>query len=343
MKTTNTIIIGVTILAVVLLVLWAITRWGVFTDSEENANSGTERVQREAEQQQDFDVSVRKKARAYSLPVKIIGGSLGLLAVGLSGYAYLILKGGAPVELPYANAMRLGVVVCLALYAGVTVSNWKTRGELEIIYETDDDSDEPSEIVYYDPDRTEVNADGNPVVTEQFENLHFGLWGKFKLVKHARDLRTAGKPLGDRVTHEIPDHAVRVGRHKWVLRTQGQRVNEGPDVAADYSYRPPDVLPHEVRVRRHERYQKMQTENESLRAQQAQLEGEVRSLRRELRTNERLNLDDVIDQINQLQEAIGAQNVNNKIEQNRTPERRPESQGDVPKMNGDREAEGVRS
>jgi len=331
-KTTNTIIIGVTILALALLVVWTITKSGYFEDSEENTNSGTERVQREAERQQDFDISLFKKSRAYSLPVKLIGASLGLLTVGLSAYTYLILKGGAPVELPYANAMKLAVVVCLALYAGVSIRGRKTRGEVEIIYETDDNTDEPTETVYYNPDQTEVNSDGNPVVTEQFERLQFGLWGKFKLVKHARDLRTAGKPLGDRVTHEIPDHAVRVARHKWVLRTQGQKVNEGPDVAADYTYRPPDVLPHEVRVQRHERYQKMKTENESLRARLAQTEGEVRSLRRELRMSERRDFDYFLDRLDQITRALPSQNAEYRIEQNRTPERRPESQQDVPDM-----------
>ncbi len=333
MNTTNTVIIGVTILAVVLLVIWAITRWGVFEDDAENSDSGTERVQREVERQQDFDLSLFKKTRAYSLPVKIIGASLGLLMVGVSVYLYLILKGGAPVEIPYANAMKLGVVVTVAVYAGITVSNWKERGRLEIIYETDDGSEETTDIIYFDPDQNKVNADGNPVVFEQFKRLHFGLWGKFRLVKHDRELRTEGKPLHDRVSHEIPDHAVRVGRHKWVMRTQGQKVNEGPDVAADYSYRPPDVLPHEVRVRRREEWNKMKTENNSLRAQQAQLEGEVRSLRRELRTKERSDLDDVMDQLEQLQRALGPQNAQYKIEQNRTPERRPESQKDVARMN----------
>lgn len=337
MNTTNTVIIGGTILVVVLLVLWFVTKWGVFEDDNENTNTGTERVRRELANEAEFDLSWRKKTRAYSLPVKLIGGSFALLSLGFTGYAYLILRGGAPVELPYANAMKIGVVVCVSLYAGVKVSNTRSRGSTEIIYENDDGSEETTETIHFDPAQSTVNSDGNPVVYEQFERLNFGLWGKNLLVQHDRDLRTKSKPLHDRVSHEIPSHAVKVGPNKWVMRTQGQKVNEGPDVAADYSYRPPDVLPHTVRVQRREKYQKMKTEYESLKVLIAQKDGKIRNLRRELMEDDRRDLDWLVSKLEKITNSVGPQKAEYRIQQDRSPERQPQSQREVGNMNRDTE------
>lgn len=330
----NMLYIGITAVIVVLMILIAIDRWNVFGNDDANEDSGTDRINRQERRDQDFSVPLTKKHKQLTLPGKIVVLSIGFLILGTSVYIYLVLRNGAPVEVPYANAMQVAAIVIVSIFSGVAYSNSKTRGEATIIYEDEDGEKERTEKIYFSPDEVERNSDGEPVIKEHFATRFLGLWGRRKLVGHDRELRGKRPMLGDVVTHEVPSHAVKVGENEWQWRTQEQQVSE--DVAdPDYHYTPPIVIPYQRYVRQQERVDKMEMKLDSIKARYGEAQVEIRRLRRKIENREVDEKDDFIDLLKELQHALQPRRQDVTVQQDRRPERRPQSQRDVEEFEAD--------
>jgi len=202
----NVLLVGVIAVVIVLLILGALDRWNVFGDDRENPESGTDRVKQESRREGDYSVSLLKKHKTLTLPAKVLVVSLGALVLATGVFAYFSLKNGAPVEVPYANYVEAAGIATVAIAGGVGYRAKKDneRGELEVVYEDQDGSEEGSETVYFDPTESTTNKDGNLVVYEHFPARILGLFGRRKLVAHDRELRSERGILSDIVAHEIP-------------------------------------------------------------------------------------------------------------------------------------------
>ncbi|MFC4553552.1 MULTISPECIES: hypothetical protein [Halorussus] len=337
--TNTTLILGGVAVLIVVLVLVAIDRWGVFESDDENANSGTERLRQEAEREyDDYTVSIFKKHKTLTLPAKVLTVCVSLIFVGGLAYVYLTLKNGAPVELPYANAMQQFAVVAVSFFVGVGYANRRERGRLEIIHEDRDGEVRKSETKYFRPSEMEADRDGNPIVYETFRTRILGLFERRKLAVHDRELRGKRAILHDKIAHEIPSHATQIRDNEWVILTTQRKTTENPDQkAADYRYAPPIQLDYESYVKQRERVQKMEMKYDSMKAQLAETEQEVRRLSDRLEakdTDVRESFkNDMLEILNTLQQTSAKYTV----KQDRGRERQPRSQRDIEELNGDGE------
>lgn len=290
----NWVALGAVAIVIVLLILGALERWNVFSDDRENPDSGTERVRQEARREGDYNVSWLQTHKTLTLPAKVVMICMGLIVISTGVYVYFVLKNGAPVEVPYANAIKAGAVGIVGVVAGVGYRGVKEgqRGRVDIIYEDEDGGEKDSERIWFDPAETTTNTDGNTVVHEHFQSRIFGLFGRRKLVAHDRELRAGRAILGDIVAHEIPDHAVKIGESHYVIRTQGQRVKSGPSTAADYYYRSPIELPYQTYLQQRERTEKLEMRIETKDAKLGEAQAQLRDLRRRLETQEYRSVED---------------------------------------------------
>lgn len=327
----NWVVLGVVAIVIVLLVLGAFERWGLFSDDRENAESGTERVRQEARRESDYSVSWLKKHKTLTLPAKVVSLCIVLIVLSTGVYTYFVLKNGAPVEVPYANSVKASTIAVIGLAAGVVYRGSKEggRGRLDIIYEDDDGGASDTDTIWFEPSETTTNTDGNTVIHEHFERRIFGLFGRRKLVAHDRELRNERTVLGDIVGHEIPDHAVRVTENHYVIRTQGQRVKTGPSTAADYYYRSPIELPYQTYLQQRERTEKLEMRLDTKDAKLAEAQTLLRDLRRRLETQEYRNVEEAREEIKATLKEIPTGEKTVEVRQDKSRGRLPESQREL--------------
>jgi len=330
----NWVVVGVVVVFVVLAILIALDRWGVFQDDREGQSNGTDRVATEARREGDYSVSWMKKHKTLTLPGKAVVVSMGLLAVLTGVYIYFTLRSGAPVEVPYARQLQGGVIGVVALFAGVAVANKKAaeRGKLEIVHEDDAGNAEDTEIVYYDPEETVTNADGRPVVKEHFATRILGLFGRRKLVAHDRELRSERSLLSDIVAHEIPDHATKVEENHFLFRTQGRVVKSSPSSAADYHYRSPIQLHYEQYLEQQEQLTKYRMRLNTMDSTLGEAQVRLQELQRKLKTREYRSRNEAREEIKEVLEMLPSQSVSNTVKQE-TSAQRHDSQTDLEDVN----------
>lgn len=337
----NYVAIGVIAVVLVVLVLVALDRWGVFQDDDENQNSGTARVEREARQEEVGSLSVFERHKSLTLPGKVVALSTGLLVLSAGVYGYYTLKNGAPVEVPYVRSIQAGGVGIVGLLAGVGLANAKTRsrGRLEVVFEGDDARETDTEVVWFDPSESETDSNGRTVIYEHFSTRILGLFGRRKLVGHDRELRSRRNVLGDLVAHRIPDHAVRVSDDHYLVRTQGRKVVSGPSSAADYEYRSPIELSYEKYLQQREANRKMQMRIDSMSAQLGEAQSQLRDFRRRLETREYRSREEAREEIKEIIEMLPARNNSYQVERRDGEERKPQSQRELSALeNGEAEA-----
>lgn len=338
----SAIIYSAMVLVAILILIGAIDHWGVFEDDKENANSGTERVQQELEQQnEDYTISLLKKHKTLTAPGKVVVASLGALCLGLLVYVYFTLKNGAPVEVPFANALQQSAVVTAVFFVAVGVANKRTsnRRKATIVYEDENGYRDRTETKYFDPAKAERDGDGNLILYENLSARILGLFERRKLVAYDRELRGERAVLHDHIAHRIPESAIELDDGHWKIRTQGHRVTSNGDVSADYTYDPPYTVPFETHVKNRERIAKMQTKLDSKDAMLAEVEQEVSRLRRKVDTERTDAREALKDDLMDIVELIQSPNAQYDIQQDTRPQRQPESQRDVAGMNGRKNGE----
>lgn len=327
----NWVIIGVTVIVVVLLVLFAIDRWGIFEDDRTGDPDGTDRVKTEARREGDYSVGWMKKHKQLTLPGKVVSVAVGLLLVSTLVYAYFTLKSGAPVEVPYARGIQGGVIGTVGLFAGIALANKRNsaRGRLEITYEDDAGNEDDVEVVYFDPEETVTNSSGRPVVKEHFETRILGLFGRRKLVAHDRELRSERTVLSDVVGHEIPAHAIEIEPNVYQFRTQERETKSSPSTAADYKYRSPVQLHYQTYLEQQERLKKMQMRLDTMAAKLGEAQSELVDLRRRLESREYRDAEKVREEFKEIMEILPSRSKSYTVTQDQRSQRSPTSQKDL--------------
>jgi len=327
----NLLLVGIIAVVIVLLILGALDRWNVFGDDRENPESGTDRVKQESRREGEYSVSLLKKHKTLTLPAKVLVVSLGALVLATGVFAYFSLKNGAPVEVPYANTLEAAGIAVVAIGGGVAYHGKKERerGELEVVYEDQDGSEEGSETVYYDPTESTTNKDGNLVVYEHFPARILGLFGRRKLVAHDRELRAERGILSDIVAHEIPDHAVRLEENHWLIRTQERTVTNGVSNAADYRYRTPIELPYQTYLQQRERMEKLESRLETKDAVLGEAQTQLNELQRRLETQDIRSREEAREEIMDILTQLPTGQKNVEIRNDRAAQRLPKDQRDV--------------
>ena len=327
----NVLLVGIIAVVIVLLILGALDRWNVFGDDRENPESGTDRVKQEARREGDYSVSLLKKHKTLTLPAKVLALSLGLLVLATGVFAYFSLKNGAPVEVPYANYLEAAGIATVAIGGGVAYRGKKDaqRGKLKVIYEDDDSNEDGTETVYFDPSETTTNKDGNLVIYEHFPTRIFGLFGRRKLVAHDRELRAERGILSDIVAHEIPDHAIRVKEHEYLVKTQERIVTNGVSNAADYRYRTPIELPYESYLQQRERMEKLESRLDTKDAILGETQTQLRELQRRLETQDIRSREEAREEIMDILTQLPTGQKNVEIRNERAAQRLPKDQREV--------------
>lgn len=286
----NIVLTGLVIILIMAVLVYLLRRVNYFERGEES--SAADQLQREAEREQtrdlDYTLGVIARHRRYSLPAKLIFGSLGLLTMLLTVYLYLVLKGGAPVEVPYAQGMSATAVAVLGIVGGIVVRSWQDdhRGEAHITYEDGDGGERSTKTVYFDVEETDTDANGNDVIYEKRRTRLFGLFGQRKLVADDPDLRGSAPIPEDVIRHRVPQHAIWVDSSTVEWRTQGHTTHDGVDTPAHYTYRSPIELPYEEHLARHEMMAKYDQKLDSMEAKLGEAHAEIERLRRRVTEDE---------------------------------------------------------
>lgn len=330
----NWVIVGIVVVFVVLAILVALDRWGVFQDDREGKSDGTDRVATEARREGDYSVSWMKKHKTLTLPGKAVVVAVGGLIAATGVYGYFTLRSGAPVEVPYARQLQGAAIGVVALFGGVALANKKTagRGKLEIVHEDDAGNAESTEEIYFDPEETATNADGREVVREHFPTRILGLFGRRKLVAHDRELRSERSLLSDVVAHEIPDHATKMGENHYLFRTQGRVVKSSPSSAADYHYRSPIQLHYEQYLEQQEEIAKYEMRLNTMDSTLGEAQVRLQELQRKLKTREYRNREEALEEIKELIQMMPSRTVSNTVKQETSPQRH-DSQADIEDVN----------
>jgi hypothetical protein len=327
----NVFLIGVIAVVIVLLILGALDRWNVFGDDRENEESGTDRVKQEARREGDFEVSLLKKHKTLTMPAKVIAVALGLLFLATGVFAYFSLRNGAPVEVPYAGAMEAGALAIVGIGGGVAYRAKKDgqRGQVEVVYEDIEGSEEASETIWFAPAESDTNKDGNLIVYEHFPTRILGLFGRRKLVAHDRELRAERGILSDIVAHEIPSHAVQLDDHHYLIRTQERTVTSGVSNAADYRYRTPIELPYKTHLKQREQMEKLRSRLETKDAILGETQTQVAELQRRLETQDIQTEEEAMEFIVDIMETLQAGDTHVEYRTDRRPGRQPKDQRDL--------------
>lgn len=303
MKWTTALIIGGVAILITILVGYFITRWGVFEEESEDTD-GAERISREP-QQERRRIPLRDKPRQLTFPMKVLVFSMFIIGIVISFYSYQFLKQGSPVEFQYALEAQFGLVGVLGVWGGVYLKDWAEGriGKVHVDYEeTDESSIDKTGTIYFLTQETEPRDEGTIKVKSLFPGLILRLFPRRKLAGHDSRLR-GDRPLGKRVTYEIPKHGVVLDDGEYYVRTQGERVVGGaaPD-GVDIRFRPPYQLPYKAYVAQRERLEKKETRMNSMKAQLAQAHNELRDLERTLRNSEYQTREEVLDEIERVQQ-----------------------------------------
>ncbi len=335
----NWVAIGIIVVILVLAVMVALDKAGVFGDDREGS-SGTDRVQTEALRQGDYSVAWMKKHKQLTLPAKILAASVLVIVLAISTFAYLTLRSGSPVEVPYARNIQGTAIAVVGICGGVALANRMNakRGAIEIVHEDESGNAEDTEIIYYDPDETVRNQNGRPVVQEHFVTRILGLFGRRKLVAHDRELRGSHSLLSDVVTHEIPEHAIKVKENRWLFRTQGRQVKTSPSSAADYYYRSPIQLHYEQYLDQQERLEKFTMRLDQQKAILGEAQEKLTDLQRKLETRDQEGREQAREEILEVIQLVNNHNTSYEIKQDTSRQRKVADQRDLseiePEANG---------
>jgi len=299
------VIIGATAIAIVLLVGYFVTRWGVFEDDAED-DSGTEQVDRQAERDLER-IPLRDKPRQLTLPMKLVLASL-LLGCGITSfYLYQFLKSGSPVEFQYIRELQFASVGLIGIAGGVWFKGRAESriGKLEIDFENTDGTDiDETKTVWFRWSEAEPQDDGTIVVRALFPSLILSVFPRKKLVGHEPRLR-GDRPLGKRVAYEVPQHAVETSEG-WYIRTQGEIATNGAQPGiVDFRFKTPYELPYKAYIAQREQNRKKTIRMNSLKAELAEAESRLDTMERRLRNQEYAGRKDILSELEELRDLIG--------------------------------------
>ncbi|ADB63922.1 hypothetical protein Htur_5034 (plasmid) [Haloterrigena turkmenica DSM 5511] len=327
----NYVLIGVVAIAVLLVLGYLIERWGVFEDSR--AATGAERVDRSANGPETRPrIPVRDKPRQLPTELKIISFCLiGICAI-VAFYTYQFLKNGSPAEFQYTAQLQFAVIALIGVGTGVAYRGHKDShvGEIHVINESKNGDVNSEHTILYEKSSAET-TNGKMLIKELRDERLFGLFRRYKLVGHDRNLRS-DRPLGDIITHEIHSDAVELEDGKWVMRTQGRiTVDGGTNNPADYRYHPPVRLPYEKMVKQQEQMRKKDIRMDSLRAQLAEAHSQIGDLVRVLENGEYRQREELKDDLRDIKDLVGTSQEHVTVQQDRGQKRRQvNGQRDIP-------------
>jgi len=333
---------GVVAVAILLVIGYLVERWGVFED--DRVVDGAERVNRQPTASPSRPrIPIRDKPRQLPTELKLLSLVTLCAAAIVAYYTYQFLQTGTATRFAYTTQAQYGLTALVGVAAGVLYRARKDAavGEAHIIYESDDGTDVQSEeTILFDRSSVRHQDDGSILVRELRDELLLGLFRRYKLAGHDRKLR-ADRPLGDIVTHELHQDAVKLDDGVYEMRTQDQDVVDGAsNAAADYTYKPPLRLPYQKQAKMQEQLRKKNIDLNSKDALLSHAHSVIDDLERTLKNNEYVTREDVKADLNELKDIVGPSQEHVTVEADRGQARRHvNGQQDI-QRNGDSGAEG---
>lgn len=319
---------GIAVLVLVGIAVFAylIERRGVFQDDSEEPDGGSDRISRVADTSvDDRRLSVRDKPKQLPIEAKIaLGAAIAILCL-LSYMTVQFYQTGSAAEFAYTTQLKEVFLVVAGVAGGLVLKSHQREkyGTLTVEYETEDgDEIEDVETIHYDATSVEV-VDGDHVVREVFPRWYFGLFRRYKLAAHDRRLRK-DRPLGQFVRRKIPPHAIQTGSNEHRIRTQGDIINPGGDGSpADIEYRAPVTVPYSHYLEQREENSKMRMRLGAVKAELAEADTHIQRLMRALQNEDHTTRQQVMDEMKQLREILGAQHQQIHLEGGQQPAARP--------------------
>lgn len=295
------LIVGGLLLAGVGLVVWIVKR-GTFEQA--NTQSSEERSELSARNRaEDWTVPLRRRYKALPGPARFLVGVLVLLVVAFSALMYHILQSGKPlgqvvdVRLAAASIGVIGVVGGIRLERSL-----RDRARYAYVFYERDNGDPDCERIPF-MSRSREFRDGTEIVKEVSNSRLFGLVWRYRQVAERRGLRETDSLPEDIVEHMLPAHAWECPDGNIVIRThaKGDKVLSGP-TEPDKTYSSPRQLSREESIKQREERKRLQAELDNIKATNAQLMRQIRTLRKSIKNEEYHEREDLIDDLGQLLE-----------------------------------------
>lgn len=297
--------------AVVLLVVGSLIwlgKKGFFEPDTVNEHSQAEREEHSAATgAEDFQIPFRRRVSAWSAPMRVFVGSLGLLAIGAAVATYDIMKTGSPAHQYLTLELRFAAVALIGIAGGVWLKSWFDRqiGRLIVVYEKAAERN-LVEIIPYAKGGVRRD-DGRVTIPEVARNRLLGLFWRYRQVGEDRQLRGTDKPLSDVVTHLIPDHGNELpDAEGWAVLTsaEGDRVISGATSTADKTYGSPNTLSDEEATANREKLKRKDAQLDAVKATNAELSQQLNKMEKKIRNEEYRTRSDLIDDLGKLSEVF---------------------------------------
>lgn len=304
------------VIAVVILVggmVW-LAKKGYF---EPDTNEGSLEERDELAEQvgeQDFRIPLRRRVKAWSLPMKVFVGSLALFVLAAAFATYRVMKTGSPADRYLTWEVQLGIVAAVAIAGGVHLERRfdEQIATVDVEYERTGQPN-TTERFHYARNRART-VDGDTVVPVIADTRLLGLFHRYRQVGEERRLRGADKPLDDIFTIKVPPHATEKpggGYHVTTKASEsddraGDVVLKGATASADLTFSSPNSLSDERAVEIREKINRKDAQLQAIKATNAQLQQELRKLRKAIENDEYEAEEDVLDKLERFSDMMNS-------------------------------------
>ncbi|WP_255149787.1 hypothetical protein [Halorarius halobius] len=292
------------VVAIVGAILW-LARSGYFEPDSTNEQSADEREDLAA-RNQDFNVPVRKRLKAWSTPMKVFVASLVLMALGVAIAAYQVMKTGSPVQQYVTREVRYALVAIVGIAGGVKIKSYMDDqiGHLLVTYERAGRRNLVEKIPYAKA-RASVR-DGAVRVPEVADSRLLGLFWKYRQRGEDRRLRAGEKPLSDVITHLVPSHGDELADGSGYIittRENGDEVLSG-DSLSDLTYASPNSLSDERATQIRELQKRQKAELKGVKATNAELYTQIRKMRKQIKNDEYRDRQELLDDFDRFSQQV---------------------------------------
>lgn len=314
----------VLIFAGVGMILWLVKR-GTFEPDATNTDTAAEREELRARDRADeWTVPLRRRYKTLPGAARIMIVVMAVLVVLLVAVVYRTLQAGRPLTALVDYRVAAGSLALLGVVAGVRVER-SLRDRVRRAYVAyESEGGEPAvEVVPFMAGDREYR-DGEQIVKEVASSRLFGLVWRYRQVAERRGLRESDSLPEDIVEHLIPDHAWETPDGNVVIRTRegGDEVLADP-AQPDKAYSSPRQLSREESIKLREERRRIRAELNNVKATNAELMRQIRTLRKQLKNREYQEREDLIDELGEVLEQF-APLVNDQFSSNQSTETRPD-------------------
>lgn len=298
----QTIVVGVlAALAAVALAIYVGKR-GILDTSEEDQSRDEIR---ERQERDDWSIPARKRYKALPGPLRALAVATVLVGVAAAYGLTIYLRTGAPAGSFLTSEVQYAIVGVAGVFGGVYLTRKmdSRRARMWVAHEREGEEPAIDEIPFNTASRTIRN--GATIVTELARHRIFGLFNRYRQVGERRELRSNNSLPSDRVEHNIPPHAVELPSGDVYIPTQedGDRVLAGGS-QADKTYRSKNQMSYEESVTLREKMSRMRSRMQAVKATNAQLMDDIKSMKKEIENREYQEREDLVDELGEMLEAL---------------------------------------